>query len=133
MVHGIRDVSTPLQLKFENRKFHEEFPGEYDSQSKTYVVPKKWRSKMAEEAYGGVGIKSNYKLGQTQAPKAPFVPGDWPLHHKNNMFTTEDIHHLKRTLLPDRRAPPEIIPPNVLRKQEEAKLAAQLSAISSDD
>jgi len=39
-------------------------------------VPKKWRSKMAEEAYGGVGIKSNYKLGQTQAPK-----GDVSLLH----------------------------------------------------
>jgi hypothetical protein len=31
---------------------------------------------MAEEAYGGVGIKSNYKLGQTQAPK-----GDVSLLH----------------------------------------------------
>ena len=119
----VRSAKTPAQLNCENQKFHGAFPGIRDPETGCVVVPPKFKAQRNLSSVFGMRDddmnerlpagqykldRQPYKLKTTQPAKAPFAKDDWPLHHRNNTWTNDQIVYTKKMLLPERQKPKKI-------------------------
>jgi len=120
----VRSAKTPAQLNCENRKFHRAFPGVHDPETGSVVVPPKFQAQHNSSSVFGMRDddmkerlpagqykldRQPYKIKTTQPAKAPFAKDDWPLQHRNNTWTNDQIVYTNKTLLPERQKPKKIV------------------------